>query len=537
MLEVLELSNPKDKAFLYESYLGDWVWVIPDLYSKMELQQQLLRKQSYVMEEKILRSSDLWTFLLQLVRPDLRILSTEYAQALTKEFLASKNISLSIQSLFAFMDKTLSLLVLPHSHEMVSDWFEEHKDSQYRWKSYYECARKVWSFLLEQKGVPLKWVSAALYLEDLSQIPWKEKLIFDLSCRCRNIEADLIGQLHPSMEVKILVPSPSWNPQQGKDPHHRASLLRTLDVYKSFFTKPQKVTDLVSSDSLSSTISTQATQTEQITQATQTEQITQATQTEQITQATQTEQITQATQTEQITQATQTEQITQATQTEQITQATQAEQVTHVTQAEQVTHVTQTEQTMQTEKTAPAEQIAQVAQEQGAQEQAHAQVQTTHAQTQEESQGEGEEHQFFRFTNALAEVKHSVATVREWLEKDKIPLRQIAIFAPQMNTYWPVLSAYLEQEGIPFHRNTLSPPQGALSSFIRWMACLRLHAGLHHRKEQDIEYRHYLRATNVQEEGNGDHRNSSRPPFPMALSRLYFGASPMVKRFETAFLC
>ena len=91
-----------------------------------------------------------------------------------------------------------------------------------------------------------------------------------------------------------------------------------------------------------------------------------------------------------------------------------------------------------------------------------------------------------------------MATVSEWIEKDKVPASQIAIFAPQMKTYWPVLSMYLEQEGIPFHRNdtlALSAPQGALSPLICWMARLRLYAGLHDRKGQDVEYLHYLHYT------------------------------------------
>ena len=407
MLEVIELSGPQQKAPLYEAYLGDWLWVIPDLYTKVQLQQQLLLKHSFVAEEKILRSSDLWVFLLELVRPDIHILSTEYTQALIKEFLISQGSSLSVQSLFAFMDKTLFLLVLPHSHEMVSHWFEENKDSRARWKSYYECACKVWDFLLGQKGVPFKWASGALYLEDLSQIPWKEKLVFDLSCRCRVMEVDIISQLPSSMDIKILVPSPSWGEQPEKTP-----LLRTLEVYKSFFTVNQKKASTA----------------------------------------------------------------------------------------------------------VPSFQKGAEASRQ-------------------------EEHQYFRFPHALSEVKHSVATVRKWLEKDKVPARNIAIFAPQMKRYWPALSTYLEQEGIPFHGDAVSAPRRALSSFLYWVASLRLHGGLLQHKEQEVEYLHYTFATERQGESKTEgeqkhHGNPTRPGPPWPYSHFLLERSLWLNDLkEVSFPC
>src|SRR5207253_3031441 len=57
-----------------------------------------------------------------------------------------------------------------------------------------------------------------------------------------------------------------------------------------------------------------------------------------------------------------------------------------------------------------------------------------------------------RLSGMLAEVKSTCSQIRAWLEA-KVPPSQIAVIAPDIEMYWPVLSAYLEQEGIPFQKD------------------------------------------------------------------------------------
>ncbi|NJL25495.1 MAG: hypothetical protein HC902_10195 [Calothrix sp. SM1_5_4] len=78
---------------------------------------------------------------------------------------------------------------------------------------------------------------------------------------------------------------------------------------------------------------------------------------------------------------------------------------------------------------------------------------------------------FGRFSTRLAEVKDSVAQVREWLEGG-IDARKIAIVAPDIEEYWPALELYFRQEGIPASK----PSTARLGSYLelaRWMSTLR----------------------------------------------------------------
>ena len=61
---------------------------------------------------------------------------------------------------------------------------------------------------------------------------------------------------------------------------------------------------------------------------------------------------------------------------------------------------------------------------------------------------------YLRFSSRLSEVKHVVAQVRKHLDKGCAPDR-LAIVAPDIEVYWPVLSSYFEIEGVPVSKPVL----------------------------------------------------------------------------------
>lgn len=80
-----------------------------------------------------------------------------------------------------------------------------------------------------------------------------------------------------------------------------------------------------------------------------------------------------------------------------------------------------------------------------------------------------------RFSGMLAEIKHSVGQVREWLDQG-ISAESIALVAPDIEIYWPVLQSYLEEEGIPAQKDITHKAQ-SLPSVTRWLALLRSKSG------------------------------------------------------------
>ena len=59
---------------------------------------------------------------------------------------------------------------------------------------------------------------------------------------------------------------------------------------------------------------------------------------------------------------------------------------------------------------------------------------------------------FFRFHNALAEIKWITQQVRDWINAGVNPA-SILLSSPQIEIYWPVLRMHLQFEGIPFDKS------------------------------------------------------------------------------------
>lgn len=80
-----------------------------------------------------------------------------------------------------------------------------------------------------------------------------------------------------------------------------------------------------------------------------------------------------------------------------------------------------------------------------------------------------------RFSGMLAETKYAVGKVREWLEAG-IAMENIAVIAPDIEMYWPVLQAFLQEEGVAYQKDITHKVQ-SLPSVTRWMSMLRAKSG------------------------------------------------------------
>lgn len=83
--------------------------------------------------------------------------------------------------------------------------------------------------------------------------------------------------------------------------------------------------------------------------------------------------------------------------------------------------------------------------------------------------------QVLRFSGMLAEIKNCVGQLRQWLEEGHAA-DSLAVIAPDIEIYWPVLQSYIEQEGIPVQKDITHKAQ-SLPSVTRWLATLRSKSG------------------------------------------------------------
>ncbi len=82
---------------------------------------------------------------------------------------------------------------------------------------------------------------------------------------------------------------------------------------------------------------------------------------------------------------------------------------------------------------------------------------------------------FYQMPSALAEVKQAVHLCRSYLEQG-IELKKMAIIAPDIELYWPVLHAYLDEEGIAYNKSIAHKLQ-SLPGVMTWIMKLRVLSG------------------------------------------------------------
>lgn len=63
--------------------------------------------------------------------------------------------------------------------------------------------------------------------------------------------------------------------------------------------------------------------------------------------------------------------------------------------------------------------------------------------------------QFVRLSTQLAEIKFAVSTIRNWVDNGVSP-EKIAIISADIESYWPVLQLYLEEEGLNYKKDLVA---------------------------------------------------------------------------------
>ena len=230
-------------------------WIVSDLKSKLDLNRSLLRDREFISGETVLRASELWKLLLVRVRPDLQLISREFALTLIAQRLAtlghmdqsgeiaqsgepSEDLSWmrspgAAQTVYDYMSQLMPILSHPNGSEMLEEWFLENEASQVRWSRWHSLSQSLWIFFLDAGFIAPPWVPGVLVNElDLSSA-WTRPLIVDLGAELTQVEADLLVLLSAHVDITVLRPEPSFASEYA----------RTLTAYE-IFEKKLKVNHL-----------------------------------------------------------------------------------------------------------------------------------------------------------------------------------------------------------------------------------------------------------------------------------------------------
>lgn len=215
MLKILKVASASERYDFFKAQTrleksAPATWVVSDLKSKFEIQNEILKQKNFFKDEEVLRASELWKKWLMRVQPDYKFISREFLLSLLKERL-SKNDFVAAQSAATtvsyFMDLFMPLLGHENGIPSLRAWLQEHPNSVYRWAGWLELAKKEYDFFLSQKMVATHW-SSSLLLSQLHLEPqlWDSEFIFDLGSELKRHEVELIWQLSQKSKVTVIEP-------------------------------------------------------------------------------------------------------------------------------------------------------------------------------------------------------------------------------------------------------------------------------------------------------------------------------------------
>lgn len=218
MLKVIRISNRSQVDAIFNSFDPlSTTWLVSDLRTKFELQENILNKYGSYIDETVYRASDLWKLLLRRAQPDLKIVSDPFIRSLIRslldqntELLQGLNSS-SEETIYAYIEQMAAIVFHPQGTEDLNQWFEQHPQSEQKWKKWYLAARwMVLQLMGQHKVLSQRWIGPVLLANIQVENFWDRPLVIDLGAELSKTEAELIRALSRVVDVVVLSPYPKW---------------------------------------------------------------------------------------------------------------------------------------------------------------------------------------------------------------------------------------------------------------------------------------------------------------------------------------
>ena len=224
MLKYSEISSFEDrKYFLHKSFKEKGLYIVPDIKSKLNFQNFLLKSDSLIPADCILRAVDFYKELFLQLNPDYSIVPLSYLQFLFKTWAKKQNrpkAELHI-NIVGLLQTFLPILSHP-SEEEFEEWLTRYKNKT-SLPLMYPVIRQFWQELTHLKIVEKSLIKYLLPAQDLSRRP-SPSITVDLSFSLDSFEADVFCSLSLFQPVTVLIPPPLTTPF-FKDSHKSYSLV------------------------------------------------------------------------------------------------------------------------------------------------------------------------------------------------------------------------------------------------------------------------------------------------------------------------
>lgn len=219
MLEFLKIHTPSEISSVIQSFdpLKD-TWIVSDLKSKKEIQNEALQKYNFYTDDSILRVSDFWRLWLRRLQPTLSVVGSDFIKSLVQHFVDQKGEGLQItdsevSTLFKAVQEFAPIVLHPTSHEVIQEWLIDQADKKLnkRWSRWYQLSVKCLDFIVkEHQAIDSKWCAAYLQTCDTDLISWPRKIYLDLGSELSSVEMGLFKTLSQKQDVVVITPDPVW---------------------------------------------------------------------------------------------------------------------------------------------------------------------------------------------------------------------------------------------------------------------------------------------------------------------------------------
>lgn len=216
MLEFLKVKNPQQIRNLLKNYNPQQnTWIVSDLKSKQEIQNECIQKYGFYTDDAILRVSDFWRLWVRRLEPTLQVVSSDFINSLVQHFVDTYATTLEIlDSEVTTLNKAVQefapILLHPASDEVLQEWLESQKLIK-KWQRWYQIAKVCLNYIVnEKKVIDSKWAASYLQSLDLKLISWDRKIFVDLGSELSSVEMGLFKHISQSQSVVMITPDPVW---------------------------------------------------------------------------------------------------------------------------------------------------------------------------------------------------------------------------------------------------------------------------------------------------------------------------------------
>lgn len=193
-------------------------WVVPDLRSKLEIQELLVQRHQGIPSDAVIRVKELWLRIFQRLSPESRIVSLDWVYLQAQNWLAEDDFFRHHPSLIRSTVDLLDSLAPIYLHESAQDFLQEFwtqfPDTQDRFEKLWNPTQKLVDQLRRNSLIVDRWIPFQLQnLDWTGQVPglttgWN--FIFDLGASMTSPEAELIERLARVNDVQVFAPDKKW---------------------------------------------------------------------------------------------------------------------------------------------------------------------------------------------------------------------------------------------------------------------------------------------------------------------------------------